>query len=434
MIGLNCQLEDKRQHYFELEVRCKSLREEIDHLTRSGSLIPQRIYEIKERAIQELSIPAQDLIFFAELVQVKEEFQKFRKPVEAVFFGVSRNLLCHPKYLNKLTKWLDRNGFRADVTVKRISETELNDNIEVNFDYEENGILNYIEILPEEKHPFTNYIKIWCHNSFNYKLVDVSEFKGKKDHLVTIDGLIKSDNKTMRKLKSNFSYSLGWDTQNVIAEKSRELAEKGCEYQNLRNTLAKVEQQNSSLSTELTLIDELLNSPDEIELLGAGEVLKQQTQQLKGQLEQLKVNQPEYKALQEQLEKKQKSEQNLRQKIAACTQQLQERTKRIDNTNKVLPQREESFLTSNLFVKFIEIYHSPEDVCNVLKVKSEELTKQGISRIEKSSDLREQLKGLENRRGACTAKMGSYLQEHKRNFSDPGVSYQLTIEGIEELN
>ena len=427
----NQEMSEQQRRCFDLEKESEQLKNEIEHLTKSGSLIPQHIYEIKERAIKELQIPAKDIRFFSELVQVKKECQKFRRPVEAVFFGVARNLLCHPKYTKKLTHWLDKTGFKSDITVKRVTEDELLNT--VNAKFAEDSILSFIEILPEEEHPFTAYLQKWCEDVFAYRLVDVSEFKSQSSQLVTLEGLIKQDGKTLRKLKENFSYSLGWDTQSAIDQKTQQLVSCGLNYQEQRKVLLKLERDFAELMAEQQQVEELLSSPEDLDLICSRVSIQQQLVGLQKNLEQLQCHQPELQALKQRLTDLTLAEAQVRQKLASIDHTESELSKRIKNTEQVFPLREQSFYQAQTFLVFVNFYGSAEKVIEVLRQKNGDLKKSGKSRLQVSDELSEKMKAIESKKSTCIARTGSFLNEHQRNFSDPGLSYQLKADEPSEL-
>ena len=156
------ELDKYREEKFLVENQAKAIREELQHLASSKTLIPKDLHSIKLEALEQLKIPGSHLRFVGELIQVPASESKFRLAVEAVLAPVSRNLLCHPDCLEAFTKWLNAKGLRADLVAKRISIQEL--------DSEEGGwqgsarkamrssnspelpedcVLDKIEILPE---------------------------------------------------------------------------------------------------------------------------------------------------------------------------------------------------------------------------------------------------------------------------------------------
>lgn len=426
-------LDQQRIQVYETDQQSQALKQEIEHLTRSGSLIPQRIYEIKEQAVKDLKIPAKEIRFLAELVQIKPEFEKYRKPVEAVFFAVAKNILCHPAHLDTLTRWLDKNGFRADITVKRISEQELLP-FKEDLEFDQTSILNFIEVLSEEEHPFTHYIWRWCEEAFDFKLVEASQFNAKGNRrLVTREGLLKNDTRTMRKLKKDFPFSLGWDTRSTIERKSQELMGLGKAYQKQREDLVTIETKQNQLQTELSYIEELLSSKEDILLLCSHSELEKEKKQLHINLEELRDKAPELKTLHKKLEALEQTDQRLRKKMAEVEYRIEDAAKKIGDIEKYLPLREERFFNSKPFLKAVEFKGSTDQLLAELRTRQEKLTSKGVSPSEASADIDEDLRLHEQKKNASTPRAIGLLAEHQRTFGDTSVAYKLEVEEMKTL-
>ncbi|MGE0527741.1 MAG: ATP-binding protein, partial [Bdellovibrionales bacterium] len=217
-------IEELRERRYAVEASAREAREELEHITRSGTLIPRELHAIKENAALALKIPIGRLMFVGELLQVRRECRDLKIAVESVLFPISRNLLCHPDHLHELTRWLDKQGLRADVTVKRIHTDELQGVPSPDPDaLNEDSVLRALEIRSAQDHPFTGYLWRWLVESFDYEVVDVKRFKSEEGKLVTPAGLVKKDRRTMRKLKQAFSFSLGWDNAEAIERLGVEL-------------------------------------------------------------------------------------------------------------------------------------------------------------------------------------------------------------------
>lgn len=194
----------------DLEEKLRSSRRELDFLVKRNTNIPSGVYRVKEECIRDLSLPTNALSFVGELIALKPSETGFERAVEAVLFPIARNLLCHPSALENVTAWFNRTRLARGVTIKRIAKEELQPkNIK---DFAKDSILQKIEVRPAKENPFFNYLWNWLTDRFYHRVVTVEEFRLRADKLVTMEGLVKSDHRTMRKGRDDFEYSLGWDS------------------------------------------------------------------------------------------------------------------------------------------------------------------------------------------------------------------------------
>lgn len=193
-----------------IRAQAEELKSEILHLQSNQSLIPRVLYDIKLRACTELKIPKSNLMFVGEVLQVPKEFESYRRAIESVLDPISKNLLCHPDSLDKFTKWLNTHKVATNVVVKRIESAELVRTRAPEFG--KKSILRYIEVLGETENIFFGYMWNWLQDVFDYQIAEVAEFRKGQGKLVTLEGLVKTDGRTMKKIKG--------DSRNVLDRKS----------------------------------------------------------------------------------------------------------------------------------------------------------------------------------------------------------------------
>jgi uncharacterized protein YPO0396 len=432
--SISDQLDESRKRLYSLDSEAKNLKEEIEHLSRSGSLIPRRIFEIKERAAQELGIPSEEIKFFSEVVQVKESDREFQRPVEAVFFSVARNLLCHPKHLDRLTKWLNQTGLRSDLVVKRIQLEDLDAFSVLQTELADTSILNYIEVLPSQEHAFFHYVWKWCFERFDYQVVGVKDFKRQeRGQLVTLEGLVKSDIRTMKKLKKDFSYSLGWDTTSVVEEKSKKLVSLGLQYQQQKKELEELETKARHGQSELLQLEEFLNSEQEILLLCSHPNLKKEKTELQQALEDLHEKSTGFLALKEKFEGMKTAQTRLEKKRAENLFLQEDASRRIGEIEKYLPIQERQFYESRPFLEFSQIEGGREPLIERLRGRQAELQSKGISQREALARIDSQVKREEEKRQSAAQRAMGSLGDHQRTFSDSSVSYKLESPDLRTL-
>ncbi|MFN8791127.1 MAG: ATP-binding protein [Bdellovibrionales bacterium] len=429
---LNSELEGYREKKIQLEADCKAVREELEHLSKFKTLIPKELYSIKEAALEELNLPDKHLYFVGELIQIKTEHRNQRRAIESVLFPISRNLLCHPDSLNALTKWLDSKGLKADITVKRIKLEELE--VEVATPEcrgQSDMILEMIDILPKTEHPFASYLWKWLIDVFDYKLVPVSKFKSEEKKLVTSEGLVKTDNRTFRKLKTNFSYSLGWDNRETLESLTQKLIGLNEEFQGVKSSL-------EAGIKNLHLLDEsrrdlsLLNEKNPPEFLMLP-FLRQQIQNLASEKSELLKSNPDYLKIKRQVEEAIVSLDVALGRLGDCKAQIQSKTQFLEKVTNVSRIKERELKTSILYAEVCSIVGDDESLNFALSELHQRLEKSKTSRISYEADLRKSAQEIEGLYLQITSRASQELGNYRREYADPNVLYSVSDSLISDL-
>ena len=419
----NC-LEERRFQKHQMVSQTEDLRKTIDHLAKHQTLIPRELFEIKQRALEELDIPKDHLAFVGELIQIRREHRdKFTKAVESVLFPISRNLLCHPIHLNSLTKWLNKNGFKSDLVVKRISEADMIEFRE-QLEFEQSSILSLIEILPASKTPFHFYLWKWLDDVFDFHIVDVNEFKSSKDKVVTLEGLVKSDKTTMRKLKQNFSYSLGWDTEEEIQRSLVEL-------KRVQVSLELVEKEIKTKESEEGLVRDQIQICRDYErhsfdFLSLGDE-EQRMKSLVLQEEKLLKENPDYKRLKLELKELQEAQNALLQKQASFQVQLQDAQKLEAYLNKVIPEKIQQYKSSETFKILAERMGSEEKVEQEIQSLASRIGDES-SHVAFDLELQNRSMEIETKIHRLSTALTLDLNFFSKEYYDPNLPYGLHLD------
>jgi len=425
---LSIQIEEQRRTRFEIDQESAKLKKELEHLSKVKSLLPQDLYEIKEMAIRELKLPEQHLLFVGELIQVKESFVSERRAIESVLFGISRNLLCHPDSLVALTKWLDAKGLRSDVTVKRIQTEELKNKIE-NIEFEDDQILGMIEVLPQKSNPFYEYLWRWVIDIFNYRLVEASKFRyprsgNEVDKLVTREGLVKADRRTMRKPKQNFPFSLGWDNSDYICEQTANLVR-------LQSQHAVLMKKNTELTDELHKMEELrvlrkqLIDETVLEIFQLDQFEKSHSK-LQEQRQSLLKENPDYFKLKSEAAKLEQEVQTIIRRKADIESQMKQNQDLSEKLEKVIPSQESSLTSSLLYSSLLKEMGGGSEVLEISLGAIERKLSQGkVTRVVYETELDQELTGIETQTNRWVAAVTVNLSQYRRLFNDPNLPYEL---------
>lgn len=426
---LETEQDSLRLEKYNLDTQAESLRSEIEHVSKSGCLIPEDLYNIKLQACKELKIPHQNLRFVGELLQVQSKNLKFRRAVESVLFPISRNLLCAPENRDALTKWLDQQGLKSDITVKRITDSELSLHV-IPGQFDQDDILYYLDILSEEQHPFSHYLWNWLLSTFDYKLVEVGKFKNSTEKVVTLDGLVKTDSRTMRKLKKNFSYNLGWDNSELLSEFASQL--QGI-HEKRQRVLAMMDQKNQSLQNlghKSRVLDELQKM--NCEFLDISEVQKLIQKLMKEQKDLLTEN-PDFQKLKDQL-------QNLQKENSLALEQLHGKKERnkdfcfeLEKNQKILPLLQESLRQSLLFHSLIQWLGGEEFLDDQMNGLYEKIGDSSGLRQKNQEQLKTELEQVTRSKNGLIGRLSSLLTAYDRDFHDPHLPYKIEMEYLSEM-
>ncbi len=424
-LALAAEIEDLRDSRFALDATARERREELEHIVNSKSLIPKELHHLRDAAAVKLNVPRGQLMFVGELLQVKTEARDLRTAIEAVLFPVARNLLCHPESLHALTRWLDQQGLRTDVTVKRISPEELNSFGRETTDQsasEGTRILDVLEMRSSGEHPFSEYLWNWLYDSFDYHLVDIKKFKSQYGRLVTIDGLVKKDHRTMRKLKRGFAHSLGWENADRIEHLTQELVL----LQNRRNddsALLEEKLANQRLWDEQTrLLAEISDRYLEIHGIEDDETL---IANLLNERRQILDRNPDHKIMRLEVEELKTKASRLTSGLLKLEAELENKNKQHQQVEGLIPIRERELKSSKLYSDLILDLNTEEALSSALLAVQATLEKRALSRLQLEAELAEEALKCKQGRDRALSTAARYLNEYRHSFNDPNLPYDL---------
>ncbi len=428
---LDAESERLRSESFEVERQTKERREEFEHLTKSKTVISKDLYSIKEEAIADLEIPPSSLVFVGELIKVKDSERENRKAIESVLFPISRNILCHPDYLNDFTKWLDARGLKSDVTAKRISIEELDGKNGIDSFTPAGGdkrfsakqqILSMIELLPESQNPFFRYLWAWLHDTFDYQLVELKEFRTQHGKLVTREGLVKTDTRTMRKLKNNFPSSLGWDNRETIELIARQLQQLNTLHLQLKESLQTAVSSHTEILERKRFCTELSSRICEFSDFTEK---KKSLDDLKMKLKLIHSNNPDYLKLKESFEAitiQLKQSQKRESQLEAEASQLEKSIKVI---SALIPSKEAEIKNSSLYMRLVFEMKSEAMLIEALQAVEIDLQKKKTTRLNFESYLQEEVFKISTQMDKTRNTAASALENYKQTYDDTNMPFLL---------
>lgn len=425
-------LEALRRQKYELEIKSEDLKQELQHLAETKSLIPQDLYSIKMAASEKLKTPRNHIVFVGELIQVKKDYLVNRKAIESVLFPISRNILIHPDYLNAMTQWLDQTGLKSDVVVKRIAPTEISDknydasifeaSMHDDFQNDSDQILHMIDILPDKEHPFGNYLKTWLADVFDYQLVDYKTFKNHSGKLVTAEGLVKTDARTMRKLKMNFHQSLGWDNQDVLAQKTKEMVALHEHYLQMKKNIEDLSSSHQLCEQKKYFLKE---TASRFPLYREFPVKTEKLQSVIGLKQQLLKENPDYEDLKKEEARLYKSIKELQKKESQISSQIEIKKSQIDKWIYLIPDEEKKLQSSSLHANLLGLLSTEKDLFEKLRELKSHLSDKNIYLLNYEDDIKTNLAQLENQMEMIKNHVIESLNTYRNQFEEPNLPFTL---------
>lgn len=400
--------------------KSEELKAELQHLQNNKSLIHPDIYHVKTRACEDLGIPKSHLMFVGEILNISKENNKFRRAIESVLNPISKNLLCHPDSLEKLTKWLNSRSLARTVVVKRIQKDELQPHKVKN--RSARSILNYVDLLSREQNMFHDYLQKWLEEAFDYQVVDVKEFHREKGKLVTVEGLVKSDERTMKKLKADLRFTIGWDPEERIEEVIADLQEQQKQFNQHANELHSLENKKDVLAKKLHQLEEV-GQETHFEYLSLPK-FKEQQMQLKQDEQQLREKNRDLDKLNEDLEQLRSLLEEKNQAYHEVHADLKISKKAYEDRAKILPEREKVFSQTPLVRALFADSEKLEPIFAYLVGVDEKIGKGGTYSGLQSS-LSEKIENLSTQRESASKQATTVLEKYKNHFNDPNLSYKI---------
>lgn len=416
LLGIEQELEEKKSQFYlankEIEFESNEIKKELQFLSTHKTLIPERIYSIKERCLAELKLPSHALIFVGEVIAIKKGEENYRLAVESVLNPISKNILCHPDYLEKVTLWMNKNRLTSTITIKRIKEDELYLNNEESFD--QSSILAKIEVKPDpQENPFSNYIWNWLHNSFYHLIVTEKEFKKDIPKAVTVEGLVKQDKRTMKKYKANLEFCLGWNSKERQDELVAKLMDLNKRQGQIKIELEAISNQMLKQRPKLSAVENLKNI--NFDYFDIPE-LKRDIQNIEKHIQDLEKKDQDYKALKEKVEMLEKELENLKDHRAYLNAQIKSSENQLTALGKSISEKRRE-LDSAIGTKDAQIEFE-QKFQHLLQY----LHQKGLSHFQYTENLVKARQEVEKRLEDNPAK--ALLKDYKQAYQDPNLLYE----------
>ena len=199
-----------------------------------------------------------------------------------------------------------------------------------------------------------------------------------------MEGLVKSDRRTMRKPKQNFSNSLGWDITERVAELSSELQSLNIKYTALSEKLKSLE---GSLQQQEGCRRFYSDVIGEIQDLAGMEAAAKRLESLARERDALLKENPDYRKLREQEVELKHSLRDLQKRQSSVEAEIEFQQKRIKTLTAVLPLRERELKESLLYGRLRDLMGGEFALTEELKKVEADLIHRKRTRMEFEAEL-----------------------------------------------
>ncbi|MBU8814581.1 AAA family ATPase [Mycolicibacterium goodii] len=106
------------------EVRAREARDaveaELERVRRLGSSLPKTEYEMRARIARAIGVPERDLVYVAELMELKPDESRWRMAVEKVLRGAGLRLLVPEAHLDAALRFVNENDMRGRIQLQHV--------------------------------------------------------------------------------------------------------------------------------------------------------------------------------------------------------------------------------------------------------------------------------------------------------------------------
>lgn len=239
-----------------LDGKIKDITQEIRLLEdKSDSNVDYHYQRVRDEIIQDLDIDPSELVFAAELMDVKEEEARWQGAIERALGGIRLTLLVSQHFYRGITTWVNQRHTGLHI---RIQVVEPDTDYSVSF-----GNRGYLQKLKWKKHPFTN----WLQNHLlkhDLACVDSVEEMNDTEFSMTVEGLIHRkggffEKKDLRSINDRHDWFLGFsskDKLNLLKREQNFLSSQLIELQSKDLKLLQKKREYDELNTNIVLLNE----------------------------------------------------------------------------------------------------------------------------------------------------------------------------------
>ncbi len=218
------------------------LSSEIDSLKARRSNIPAEQIRMRAAMCEALELPADDIPFAGELLQMREDEQEWEGAAERFLHNFGLSLLIPDRHYNRVSDWVDRTHLRGRVVYFRVRSSARGKPKTLHPD----SLVRKLAIKPDS--PFYDWLERELTHRFDFACCMTGEQFRREARAVTRMGQIKSSGERHEKddrhrLNDRRRYVLGWSNTGKISALE-------CEQQKLEKRLGELGSHISKVQAE----------------------------------------------------------------------------------------------------------------------------------------------------------------------------------------
>jgi len=214
---------DKRSKVTALENEQGTLTEELNDLKqRPNSNVQYAYQKMRDQIVQELNIPADELVFVAELIDVKEEESDWQGAIERALGGRKLTLLMPQDHYARINKWVNSHHLGLKLSSKAVDLDNFS-NRQAHF--KEQGFLRK---LVWKEHPYRDWLKSFL-LTHDIDCVESVEAMNAQPYSMTKQGMIhrlkgQFDKDDRHHVSDKKHWSLGFSNERRLQSLVQQLA------------------------------------------------------------------------------------------------------------------------------------------------------------------------------------------------------------------
>lgn len=249
----------------QLDRRAAETRAELASLAGRTSNLPAAQLDVRTQLCAELAIDESELPFAGELLDVAEEFSRWRGAAERVLRGFALSLLVPQQHYGRVSRWANehrltyrRNDGRtvgSRLVYERVPTRR------VPLQPRDGGGLLLAGTLEVKDGPFADFLRDQLVRRADYRCVDSLEQFREADRAVTREGQVRAGDRHEKDDRSRVddprSWVLGWVNERKVAALTDQLLAQQAAWQTVEERYHELQRQGASISSRLTALGAL---------------------------------------------------------------------------------------------------------------------------------------------------------------------------------
>lgn len=258
---------------------CKSELKELEK--HSDSNLSSAFLQLRDSISQDLKISADELVYVAELIEVKTSEEIWHGAIERALGGIRQTLLVSEDNYSLITKWVNSRYTGLHVRVQVVSSVRDNDAVF--------GNRGFLVKLNFKQHRYTRWLKQHL-NKYDLICADSVEELNQTEFSMTREGLIHKshgffEKKDLKKIDDRREWCLGFSNKEKIRLLKQDLQKKENDLKALSDSIFALKDEKDALENSIRACMRLkeYNSFNELDVLS----VKAEIEKLKAELDTL---------------------------------------------------------------------------------------------------------------------------------------------------